>query len=73
MTPELRCDGRHQAPWQTVIGPTSPYYNKKLNNTYKFSVSKAKALKQAGIRGTTIKGLARTQLQPQFAEIVRLS
>jgi peptide/nickel transport system substrate-binding protein len=61
-------------PWQTVIGPTSPYYNKKLNSTYKYSVSKAKALlKQAGIaEGTTIKGLASNSVpQPQFAEIVQ--
>ncbi len=61
-------------PWQTVIGPTSPYYNKKLNSTYKYDVKKAKALlKQAGIpEGTTIKGLASNSVpQPQFAEIVQ--
>ena len=61
-------------PWQTVIGPTSPYYNKKLNNTYTYNVKKAKALlKQAGVApGTTIKGLASNSVpQPQFAEIVQ--
>ena len=61
-------------PWQSVMGPTYPYFKKSYNSTYKYDVKKAKALlKQAGVaEGTTIKGLASNSVpQPQFAEIVQ--
>jgi peptide/nickel transport system substrate-binding protein len=61
-------------PWQTVMGPTSPYYDKKLNQTYSHNVKKAKQLlAKAGVApGTTIKGLANSAApQPILAEIVQ--
>jgi len=61
-------------PWQTVMGPTSPYYDKKLNQTYSHNVKKAKQLlAKAGVaEGTTIKGLANSAApQPILAEIVQ--
>jgi ABC-type transport system substrate-binding protein len=61
-------------PWQTVMGPTSAYYDKKLNETYSHSVKKAKQLlAKAGIaEGTVIKGLANSAApQPVIAEIVQ--
>ena len=61
-------------PWQTVLGPTSPYYDKKLNQTYSHNVKKAKQLlAKAGVApGTVIKGLANSAApQPIIAEIVQ--
>jgi peptide/nickel transport system substrate-binding protein len=61
-------------PWQTVYGPTSPYYNKQLNKTYTHNVKKAKQLlAKAGVApGTTITGLANSASpQPTIAEIVQ--
>jgi ABC-type transport system substrate-binding protein len=61
-------------PWQTVMGPTSPYYDKKLNQTYSHNVKKAKQLlAKAGVApGTVIKGLANSAApQPILAEIVQ--
>jgi ABC-type transport system substrate-binding protein len=61
-------------PWQTVMGPTSPYYDKKLNQTYSHNVKKAKQLlAKAGVApGTTIRGLANSAApQPILAEIVQ--
>jgi ABC-type transport system substrate-binding protein len=61
-------------PWQSVMGPTYPYFKKSYNTTYKHDVKKAKALlKEAGVaEGTTIKGLASNSVpQPQFAEILQ--
>jgi ABC-type transport system substrate-binding protein len=66
--------GGNATPWQAVMGPTSPYYDKKLNATYKHSVKKAKQLlAKAGVApGTTIKGLANSAApQPIIAEIVQ--
>ena len=61
-------------PWQTVLGPNSPYYDKKLNETYSHNVKKAKQLlAKAGVaEGTVIKGLANSAApQPILAEIVQ--
>jgi ABC-type transport system substrate-binding protein len=61
-------------PWQTVMGPTSPYYDKKLNQTYSHNVKKAKQLlAKAGVApGTVVKGLANSASpQPVLAEIVQ--
>jgi peptide/nickel transport system substrate-binding protein len=61
-------------PWQTVFGPTSAYYDKKLNQTYPHNVKKAKQLlAKAGIApGTVVKGLANSASpQPILAEIVQ--
>jgi ABC-type transport system substrate-binding protein len=61
-------------PWQTVMGPTSPYYDKKLNQTYSHNVKKAKQLlAKAGVApGTKITGLANSASpQPVLAEIVQ--
>jgi ABC-type transport system substrate-binding protein len=61
-------------PWQTVLGPTSPYYDKKLNQTYSHNVKKAKQLlAKAGVaEGTVVKGLANSAApQPIIAEIVQ--
>jgi ABC-type transport system substrate-binding protein len=61
-------------PWQTVLGPSSPYYDKKLNQTYSHNVKKAKQLlKKAGVAdGTTISGIANSAApQPIIAEIVQ--
>jgi len=66
--------GGNATPWQAIMGPTSAYYDKKLNQTYSHNVKKAKQLlAKAGVApGTTIKGLANSAApQPVLAEIVQ--
>jgi ABC-type transport system substrate-binding protein len=61
-------------PWQAAVGPTSPFYDKKFNETYSYNPKKAKQLlKKAGVApGTTITGLINSAAPfPVVAEILK--